>query len=146
DAEALEVLVGRVAPRVLDVLAHGHVREQRVLLEDEPDAPLLRRQVPVGIDPDVVVDGHTSGLRPCQARDDPQHRRLARARRPDERDRPLDLERQAELEGPKKKGDLVESERCHERPRWSPARSTMLMSTSTPLIASVALKLTENSA
>ena len=40
DPEAVEVLVGGVAPRVLDVLADGQVREERVVLEDEPDAAL----------------------------------------------------------------------------------------------------------
>ena len=32
----------RLAAAVGDVLADGHVREERVLLEDEPDAPLVR--------------------------------------------------------------------------------------------------------
>ena len=42
DPEPLEVLVRRVLARVLDVLPHGHVREEGVLLEDEPDPPALR--------------------------------------------------------------------------------------------------------
>ena len=35
--ETVEVLVGLVTPAVLDVLTHGQVREERVVLEDEPD-------------------------------------------------------------------------------------------------------------
>ena len=42
DAKALEVLVGALLAGVRDVLANGQVREERVFLEDEPDAPLVR--------------------------------------------------------------------------------------------------------
>ena len=41
DAEALEQLVDPLLAAVGDVLPHGQVREERVLLEDEPDAPLV---------------------------------------------------------------------------------------------------------
>jgi hypothetical protein len=59
DAEALEVLVGRVSPSVLHVAAHRQVREQRVLLEDEPDAALLGRQVDT-----ALASNHTSPSQP----------------------------------------------------------------------------------
>ena len=141
DAKALEVVVRSVTPRVLDVLANRHVREERVLLEDEPDAPALRRQLARS------PSNHTSSstaTRPDCGRVSPATMRstvvLPAPDGPTSATVALDVERQAELEGPKKKGDLVESERCHERPRWRPARSTMLISTRTPLIASVALK------
>ena len=59
DVEALEVLVGRVAPAVLDVLTDGHVREERVVLEDEPDASPVGRQedVPLAVEPDRLAVG-----------------------------------------------------------------------------------------
>ena len=44
DVEALEVLVGRVAAAVLDVLTDGHVRKERVVLKDEADASPVGRQ------------------------------------------------------------------------------------------------------
>jgi len=57
DVEALEVLVGRVAPAVLDVLTDGHVRKEGVVLEDETDASPVRRQadVPFAVEPDRLA-------------------------------------------------------------------------------------------
>src|SRR4051794_41715953 len=45
DAEALEQLVDSRLAGVGDVRANAQVREERVLLEDEADAPLLRPAV-----------------------------------------------------------------------------------------------------
>ena len=96
DLEALEVLVDPVPAAVGDVLAHRHVREEGVLLEDEADAALvgLQEDVRLGVEPDVVVEHDPPARRTDETGDGPQHRRLAGARGADERDRPLDLERE----------------------------------------------------
>src|SRR2546423_5238134 len=61
---------------VLDVLGHGHVREERVVLEDGVDVPRVRGQpgdvAPGELDPALV--------RPLEAGDQTQRRRLAGAR------------------------------------------------------------------
>ena len=143
DAKALEVVVRRVPARVLDVLANGHVREERVLLEDEPDAPRApaAARARCAVEPHVVVDGDASrsaaasARRRCAGPSSCPRRTARRARRV----APTSSV-SSELERPKRDGDLVESERCHESPMWRPARRTMLIRTSTPLIASVASK------
>ena len=65
-----------------DVLADRHVAEQRVVLEDEPDAPLLHRQLR------RVLAGQldAAGVGRLQPGDDPQDRALARSRRPQQGD------------------------------------------------------------
>ena len=95
DPEPLEVLVDAAAAAVGDVLAHVHVREERVLLEDEPDPPLVRlaEEPAAGVEPDVAVERDPARRRPDEPRDRAQHRRLPGARGPDEGDRALDLER-----------------------------------------------------
>ena len=64
-----------------DVLPDGHVPEQRVVLEHEPEPPLLRRLVRVllAVDPDAAAVGL------FEPGDHPQHRALARAARPEQR-------------------------------------------------------------
>ena len=42
DPEAREQLAAVLPAAVGDVVRHGHVREERVVLEDEPDRSLLR--------------------------------------------------------------------------------------------------------
>ena len=104
-----------VPARVLDVLADGQVREERVVLEDEPDAAPVRRRATMPRPPsnhDLVADSDAARRRPHEPGDRAQHRRLAGARRPDERDassRPSRLSRR--LERPKRDGDLFEGER-----------------------------------
>ena len=53
DPKAVEVLVRGVAARVLDVLADGEVREERVVLEDEADSTVLRshEDASLGVEP-----------------------------------------------------------------------------------------------
>ena len=77
-----------------DVRAHAQMGEERVVLEDEPDAaPVGREREPErGVEPRLAVECHASALRLCEARDDAQHRRFPRAGRPDERDGARDLE------------------------------------------------------
>ena len=56
DREPVEVLVGRVALRVFDVLADGQVREERVVLEDETDTAPVRgeRDVTGTVEPELA--------------------------------------------------------------------------------------------
>jgi hypothetical protein len=62
---------------VLDVLLHGHVREQRVVLEDRVDVAVERRLVR-----DVLAaQQDLAGVGQLEPRDHPQRRRLPRARR-----------------------------------------------------------------
>jgi hypothetical protein len=71
------------------------VAEQRVVLEHEPDAAdrdVLRRGI-------LVVEQDGTRVGNLEARDDPQQRRLARARRPDQGD---------ELPARHVEGDIVE--------------------------------------
>ena len=131
-----------------DVLADGHVREERVFLEDEADAPLFGRQVDaaIAVEEDEVVDRDSSRPRAREPGDRAEDRGLPGAGRTDERERRSDLETQLEVERPKSDVDLVEDEFCHVRPIRSPASRTMLKSTRTPPIASVASKFRSNSA
>ena len=57
DAEALEVLVSALLACVGHVLAHGQVRKERVLLEDEPDAALVRlaKEPPLAVEHDDLL-------------------------------------------------------------------------------------------
>ena len=95
DAEALEVLAGALLAGVRDVLSNGQVREQCVFLEDEADAPLVRlaEEPARAVEPDVVAERYPSPRRTHEARDRPEHRALAGARRPDEGDGAVDVER-----------------------------------------------------
>ena len=147
DPEALEQLAGAGLAAVLDVAPHGQVREERVVLEDEPGPALVGLQVDrlQGVEPRLAAGRDPPGLGPRQPGDRAQHRRLAGPRRPDERDGALDLERQPDVESPKRERDPVEDER-HESARWRAARRRMLTPTSTPPIASAASKSTSNSA
>ncbi len=71
------LLLGRLAdlqPEA-DVVVHGHVLERRVVLEDEPDPALLRRDVR-----DVLAEDRDGpGIGVLEPADDPQQRRLAGA-------------------------------------------------------------------
>ena len=95
DAEALEKLVGALLAGVGDVLAHGQVREERVLLKDETDTALVRlaEDLPSAVQPHVVAERDLPAPRAGEAGNRPQHRRLARTRRPDEGDGAVDVER-----------------------------------------------------
>jgi len=65
-----------------DVLGDGHMLEQRVVLEHEADPPLLHgkaRRV-------QRVKEHGAAMGRVEAGDDAQQRRLARARRTEQRD------------------------------------------------------------
>ena len=64
-----------------DVVADGHVLERCVVLEDEADVPLLRLEGR-GVD---AGDLDLPAVRPLEAGDDPQERRLARSARAEQR-------------------------------------------------------------
>ena len=91
DPEALqEVADARaVAGAKTHVALNVEVGEQRVLLEEVADPPLLRRDVPpaVGVEEHGVVDGHKSRLWTQQAGDDAESRRLTCTGRADQGER-----------------------------------------------------------
>ena len=116
DVEALEQVVDARRAAERDVRPHGHVREERVLLEDEPDRARLGRQVDAGprIEPGAIAERDPPAVGAAQSGHRAQHRRLAGARRTDERDRvALDGQLDVEPKRPKAEGD-VEVESFHE--------------------------------
>src|SRR5262249_42116108 len=148
DRESVEVLVGPVAACVLDVLANGEMREERVVLEEEADAPVVWAEGDAfgGIEPARAVRRDAARRRQAQACNRADYGRLPGAGRLDEGDRRVEVEAQAEAEGPKRYNDLFEGERCHVSPILSPSRRMTLKRTSTPDIARVASKFRSNSA
>src|SRR6185369_5270875 len=105
--------------------------EKRVVLEDEADAAPLRRQRDTAalVEPHVVARRDPARARLQQSCDDAQDGRLPGAGRADERDARLDPKAQPEVERPKSDGDVVEPERCHERPSRRVTRRSTLTST-----------------
>ena len=75
-----------------DVLRHGHVPEQRVVLEHEPDAP--RADGPLGNV--LAVEEHPSLAGELQPGDDAQQRGLARAGRAEQGDEFTVVDRHAD--------------------------------------------------
>ena len=132
DPEPLEVLVRRVTPRVLDVAAHREMREEGVVLEDEADAAALgRHEDAAALEPRLLPTPDRAAARPHEPGDRVEDGALPGARRPDERDRPLDREAYLELESPKRDGDVFEGDRCHERAILIVRSRTALTRTST---------------
>ncbi len=72
-----------VTERGSNVAECRHVREERVLLEDEPDATLVCRTPATGrrVHPHVAANRHDTAAVSVQPRDRAQDRRLAAARR-----------------------------------------------------------------
>ena len=66
-----------------DVLEHGQMGKQGVVLEHQADAPFFRRHVapPIAIGEDALADGDPAVLHDLQPGGDPQQRRLAATRR-----------------------------------------------------------------
>jgi hypothetical protein len=83
---SLGILHARHRQAVGDVLRDGHVRPQRIRLEHDPDAALLRRHLPFGRGHDRIADQDPPRVRTVESRDLPQHRGLAAARRPEDGD------------------------------------------------------------
>ena len=92
-----DLLLGRLADAQPegDVLEHGHVPEEGVVLEHEPDVAVAGR-VPGDV---VVLEQHGAGVGNLQPGDDAEQGGLARSRRAQERD---------ELTGGALDGDVVE--------------------------------------
>src|SRR5204862_974886 len=144
EAEALEQPV-LAPPPELDVLAHRQVREEGVVLEDEADRTLLRRQVDAAhrVEPGVPVD-RDRAARGLEPRDRPQQGRLPGARGSDERD-DLSAERQLYAEGELTKRDVNrEKERVHPPTTLSASRTATPKQTKRAPIARAVSKSTSN--
>ena len=76
-----------MAQRGHDVLERGQVREERVLLEHEPDGTVVWRQVDAvrGVEPGLAIDADPAVTRCVQAGNRPENRRLAAAGRAEDR-------------------------------------------------------------
>ncbi len=84
------------------------MRKQRVLLEDEADRALLRRQIDAGVrvEPRVIAERDPPAVGTAQAGDRSQDGRLAGPRGADERHRlATDAQLDVERERPKAEGD-----------------------------------------
>src|SRR5919106_1166062 len=68
-----------------DVLRHGQVREEGVVLENHADAPPLGRHPRGRVRDRALEQAHLAAVRPLEARDQAQQRRLAAARGAEER-------------------------------------------------------------
>ena len=146
DPEALEQLPHAPPAAEADVRLDGQVREERVLLEDEPDrAPLRRERDPsLGIEPGLRTELDPARGRPEQSRDRAQDARLPRSGRPDERERLApDLELYTEREGAKRVVE-AEVERVHEGRSLTKRRMAALTMTSSAPIASARSKAMSN--
>ena len=69
-----------------DILAHAQMREQRVILEDEADAAMLRLDEALGRGDILALQQHAARARPLDAGGEPEQRRLAAARLAEQRD------------------------------------------------------------
>ncbi len=67
-----------------DIVEDGEMREQREVLEHEPDPALLRRHEAVGSGDLLAVEQHAARGRALDAGGDPEQGRLAAARRPEQ--------------------------------------------------------------
>ena len=83
----LERLADALAARGAEAHVGGHVevREQRALLEDHADPPLLRLDPVAVARHEAPADPHAPGVGALEARDHAQQRRLARAAGPEQR-------------------------------------------------------------
>ena len=87
DSEPVEQLLRGRAAAEADVPLHAQVGEERVVLKDEADRPLLRTEIPTRTEPRDAVAVDAAAARPDQPRDGAQRRRLPGAGRADESDR-----------------------------------------------------------
>jgi hypothetical protein len=116
DSEAVEQVVHAPGAAERHVAAHRHVREKRVLLEDEPDRARLGGAVDTAarVEPDVAAKRDPAAVGRAQTGDRAQDRALARPGRADQRDG-LGADAQADVELVRAKADGdVEVERLHD--------------------------------
>ena len=122
------------------------MREERVLLEEVADPPMLRRDVDPAMrvqqNEIVECDGALGG--PKQARNDAQHGRLSRAGRPDERDRLAALDRQVGRRAKAAKRVTEAEPERHRVTSLTERRTTALRTMSSALIASATSKSMSN--
>jgi len=147
-AEAIQQLAGPAPATEGDVALDGQVRKERVLLEDEPDRPLLGPQVdpPLGVEPRLAVALDPSASGAGEPGDRPQHRGLPRAGRPDERDRLApDVERYPDGEAAGRNGE-IEAKRDHAGASLRASRTRPPTRTKSVPIASATSKFTSNCA
>ena len=111
-------LVGPLAARLRleaerEVLVHGHVREDRVVLEDEADVALADRDLRHR----PLVEEHLAGGRRLEPRDHVHRGRLATARGPEQRGersvRNLEVEVVDGVQRPEVLGEAAEGDRRH---------------------------------
>ena len=127
--------VPAAAQPVGDVARNVEVGEQRVVLEDHPHPPALRRQeCPVGgQQPPAHVD--RAGVGALEARDQAQHRRLAAAAGPEQRAHLAPGHREIDgvdgADGAVGLGELMAVDRAHRSRAASTARGTAEMARST---------------
>src|ERR1700731_3403067 len=76
-----------------DVLEHRHVPKQRVMLEHKTDLALADADR-AGV---LAMEQHLAGVRSLQPRDYPQQRRLARSRKPQQRDQLAGFDMQVDI-------------------------------------------------
>ena len=147
DPEALEQLAGPRLAAEGHVLAHAHVREERVFLEDVAHAARLGGQVDPSraVEEDEVAERDPPRPGPHGAGDRAQDRRLPRARGADQGEGLplLDLERYPELEVPKRNSD-VDREPRHAITNFRERRTTALTTTSRAPMASAMSKSTSS--
>src|SRR5439155_26132504 len=86
----------------------AQVREECVVLEDEPDSPPVgrEREPERGVEPRLAVERDAAASRLGEPGDDAQRGRLAGAGGPDERDRARDLEREVERGGAEREREV----------------------------------------
>ena len=156
--EAVEQLAGvplrrsaRGTPRMRigDVPPGAQVAEERVVLEDEAAAPPLGRQLDsgVGVEPGLAVALDPAAPRPDEPGDRPQHGRLARARRPDERQAPAAPTSSSSLELSSSPSAVLELNRSIERsapPRRDPGPRPMKSMRSSSIAAESATSTAES--
>ncbi len=126
---------------IADVLCDGHVRKQRIVLEDHPHAPSRRRQSRYV----KAAQQHLPRRRRLEARDHLQQRRLARAAGPQQRQQLALAHLQADLlqggrlaVGLAQPLDVEHRVRAHRDPRRA-SRAASAIARLVPTISSVAI-------
>src|SRR5205823_9136880 len=121
----------------------GEVREERIALEDVPDAPGLRRQVHArgAVEEDAVIHDDAAGVGPEQPREALEGQRLASAGRPEEHGDtvargPRDVEREARELLPERDAEAAHAARAPRRPARTSTAHESAVSASTRTSAS----------
>ena len=146
DPDPLEqrIDVGAVGA-VGDVLAHRHVREQRVVLEHEPATAPLRRQIAPVAEPEVAVALDAAARGRIEPRDQAQQRGLAGTGRADDGQHAVDVELHVQREAAQLTCHRGVKRRALPTPSSLTVRSTPpLAAISTAAVASPASRLSDS--